>query len=80
MHWWRIERRGKRSHTKRGMWPAFRRASEVAEARFRSGLSAYLPVLDSQRELYNAQLEEARIRLAQVVAVTQLYKALGGSY
>ena len=59
---------------------AFRRASQVAESRFRSGLSNFLPVLDSQRELYSAQLGEARIRLAQVVAVTQLYKALGGGF
>lgn len=59
---------------------AFRRASQVAESRFRSGLSSYLPVLDSQRELYSAQLGEARIRLAQIVAVTQLYKALGGGF
>ncbi len=59
---------------------AFRRASQVAESRFRSGLSSFLPVLDSQRELYSAQLGEARIRLAQVVAVTQLYKALGGGF
>jgi len=59
---------------------AFQRASQVAESRFRSGLSNFLPVLDSQRELYSAQLGEARIRLAQVVAVTQLYKALGGGF
>jgi len=59
---------------------AFRRASQVAESRFRNGLSDFLPVLDSQRELYSAQLGEARIRLAQAVAVTQLYKALGGGF
>jgi outer membrane protein, multidrug efflux system len=59
---------------------AFSRASQVAESRYRSGLSNFLPVLDSQRELYNAQLGEARIRLARVVAVTQLYKALGGGF
>jgi len=52
----------------------------VAESRFRSGLSNFLPVLDSQRELYSAQLGEARLRLARVVAVTQLYKALGGGF
>jgi multidrug efflux system outer membrane protein len=59
---------------------AFSRASQVAESRYRSGLSNFLPVLDSQRELYSAQLGEARIRLAQVVSVTQLYKALGGGF
>jgi outer membrane protein, multidrug efflux system len=59
---------------------AFRRASQVAESRFRSGLSNFLTVLDSQRELYSAQLGEARLRLAQVVAVIQLYKALGGGH
>lgn len=59
---------------------AFSRASQVAESRYRSGLSNFLPVLDSQRELYSAQLGEARLRLARVVTVTQLYKALGGGF
>jgi outer membrane protein, multidrug efflux system len=59
---------------------AYRRASQVAESRFKSGLSNFLPVLDSQRELYSAELGEARIKLARVVTVTQLYKALGGGY
>ena len=59
---------------------AFRRASQVAESQFRNGLSNFLPVLDSQRELYSAQIGEARLRLARVVTVTQLYKALGGGF
>lgn len=59
---------------------AFLRASQLAESRYRSGLSNLLPVLDSRRALYGAQIGEAHIRLAQVVAVTQLYKALGGGF
>ncbi len=60
------------------------RASEqalaVAELRYTSGLTGYLDVLDAQRTLLAAELAQSRALLAQLVAVVQLYRALGGGW
>jgi multidrug efflux system outer membrane protein len=47
-------------------------------ARNKVGLTAYLEVLDSQRELVSAQQGATQARRAQLEASAQLYKALGG--
>jgi multidrug efflux system outer membrane protein len=59
---------------------ASRRTLELAELRYRNGLSAYLDVLDAQRQLFQAELALAGTRRAQLVAVVQVYKALGGGW
>ncbi len=51
---------------------------EIATARNQAGLTAYLEVLDSQRELVSAQQGTTQVRRAQLEASAQLYKALGG--
>jgi multidrug efflux system outer membrane protein len=51
---------------------------EIAMARNKVGLTAYLEVLDSQRELVSAQQGATQVRRAQLEASAQLYKALGG--
>ena len=56
------------------------RAVELAEARYEEGLADYLDVLDSQRELFSAELDLAQTQRAQLVAVVRLYKALGGGW
>ena len=57
-----------------------RRAVELSEVRYEEGLSDYLDVLDAQRELFNAEVDLARTRRSQLVALVQLYKALGGGW
>lgn len=59
---------------------ASREALEVAEFRYRSGLTSYLSVLDAQRTLLAAELAESRTLGAQLIAVVQLYRALGGGW
>ena len=59
---------------------ASREALDVAESRYRSGLTTYLDVLDAQRTLLAAEVEESRTLLTQLVAVVQLYRALGGGW
>jgi multidrug efflux system outer membrane protein len=59
---------------------ASRRALELAELRYRNGLSPYLDVLDAQRQLFGAELNVAAARRAQLVALVQVYKALGGGW
>jgi multidrug efflux system outer membrane protein len=59
---------------------ASREALEVAESRYRSGLTTYLDVLDAQRTLLAAEVEESRTLLSQLVSIVQLYRALGGGW
>lgn len=51
---------------------------EIALARNKVGLTGYLEVLDSQRELVSAQQGTTQVRRAQLETAAQLYKALGG--
>jgi multidrug efflux system outer membrane protein len=59
---------------------ALRRALELAELRYQTGVSGYLEVLDAQRGLFEAELALSQAQLGQLVAAVQLYKALGGSW
>ena len=59
---------------------ASREALSVAESRYTSGLTSYLDVLDAQRTLLAAEVEESRTLLTQLVALVQLYRALGGGW
>jgi multidrug efflux system outer membrane protein len=47
-------------------------------ARNKVGLTGYLDVLDSEREVLSAQLGATQVRRAQLEASAQLFKALGG--
>lgn len=59
---------------------AERKVLELAEIRYRGGVSAYLEVLDAQRSLFGAELDESQTVHDNVVAMIQLYKALGGGW
>jgi outer membrane protein TolC len=50
----------------------------LAYVRYRGGVDTQLNALDSDRDLFQAQLDLARIRLEELLTVVQLYKALGG--
>ena len=53
---------------------------ELAELRYRGGVSDYLPVLDAQRSLFNAEIDEATTASEHTRSLIQLYKALGGGW
>src|SRR5213083_300317 len=59
---------------------ASREALSIAEFRYTSGLTSYLNVLDAQRTLLATEIAESRTLLSQLVAVVQLYRALGGGW
>jgi outer membrane protein, multidrug efflux system len=59
---------------------ALRRALELAELRYSTGVSNYLEVLDAERSLFQAELSASQAELQQLTAAVQLYKALGGSW
>jgi outer membrane protein, multidrug efflux system len=59
---------------------AERKVVEMAELRYKGGVSAYLEVLDAQRSLFNAELDEAATMGSHLVSLVRLYKALGGGW
>jgi multidrug efflux system outer membrane protein len=52
----------------------------LSNLRYEGGIDAYLSVLDSERELFDAEIDLARIRLDEVLTVVLLYKSLGGGW
>ena len=59
---------------------AAQRAFAAADKRYLHGVSSYLEVLDAQRELFNGELALTRTQFEELVAIVQLYKALGGGW
>jgi multidrug efflux system outer membrane protein len=59
---------------------ALRRALQLAELRYRSGVASYVEVLEAQRSLFDAELGLSQAQLRQLAAAVQLYRALGGSW
>jgi multidrug efflux system outer membrane protein len=59
---------------------ALRRALELAQTRYDTGVSNYLEVLDAQRGLFDAELAASQAELQQLTSAVRLYKALGGSW
>jgi len=57
-----------------------RRAVELAESLYKSGLSSLTPVLDNQRRLYEAEDQFVLGQLAVTERVVDTYKALGGGW
>jgi multidrug efflux system outer membrane protein len=52
----------------------------LAYLRYRGGVDTQLNALDADRDLFQAQLDLANIRLEELLAIVQLYKALGGGW
>ena len=63
-----------------GRVAAERKVLELAELRYRGGVAAYLEVLDAQRSLFGAELDEAQTIGSNLVSLVRLYKALGGGW
>jgi multidrug efflux system outer membrane protein len=53
---------------------------ELSELRYEGGVTSYTEVLDAQRFLFDAELALADVRRARLVAMVQLYRALGGGW
>jgi NodT family efflux transporter outer membrane factor (OMF) lipoprotein len=59
---------------------ALTESARLATQRYEGGLDSYLPVLDAQRNLFQGELELARLRQQVLASVVQLYRALGGGW
>jgi len=54
--------------------------TRLAYVRYRGGVDTQLNALDADRDLFQARLSLAEIRLNELLSVVQLYKALGGGW
>jgi NodT family efflux transporter outer membrane factor (OMF) lipoprotein len=54
--------------------------TRLAYVRYRGGVDTLLNALDADRDQFQAELNLAQIRLAELLTVVQLYKALGGGW
>lgn len=52
----------------------------LAYVRYEGGVDTLLNALDSDRDLFQAQLSLSQVRLNELLSVVQLYKALGGGW
>jgi multidrug efflux system outer membrane protein len=59
---------------------ALQAAVELSNSRFTGGLANYYEVLESQQELFPAEIALARNRLDELLSVVALYRALGGGW
>lgn len=59
---------------------ALRETERLSNLRYRGGLDSYLQVLDAQRNLFQGELALAQLRRDELVAVVELYRALGGGW
>jgi len=55
-------------------------AVRVSTKRYLAGKASYFEVLESQQQLFPAELNLARVERDQLLAIVQLYKALGGGW
>ncbi len=59
---------------------AARKAATLSRARYDGGVVSYLEVLDSDRTLFEAELQESLTQQQALAAVVELYRALGGGW
>lgn len=53
---------------------------DLSKARYDNGYTQYLEVLDAQRSLFDAELQESITLQQQLNATVELYRALGGNF
>jgi multidrug efflux system outer membrane protein len=56
------------------------KAQQLSQARYEAGYSGFLEVLDSQRTLNSAQLQQQTARRNHLAATVDLFRALGGGW
>jgi multidrug efflux system outer membrane protein len=59
---------------------AVRDGHRLATARYEGGVSSYLEVLEAERILFRSELELVQVRHDQLLAMVQMYRALGGGW
>jgi multidrug efflux system outer membrane protein len=60
--------------------PALSQQTDLAYQRYYGGVTPYLEVLDSDRQLFESELRLTQDRANELLAVIALYRALGGGW
>lgn len=55
-------------------------AARLSRSRYEGGVTSYLEVLDSERQLFTAELNLAQAQRDELLAIVLLYRALGGGW
>ena len=55
-------------------------AVRLSRSRYEGGVTSYLEVLDSERQLFTAELTLAQVQRDELLAIVRLYRALGGGW
>jgi multidrug efflux system outer membrane protein len=53
---------------------------DISITRYLGGLATYIEVLDAQQQLYPAEFALAQTERDQLLAVVEIYRALGGGW
>jgi multidrug efflux system outer membrane protein len=69
-----------RTTTEQSRVKALRDAYRLANLSYRNGESSLLDVLDSERGLLQAELDQVQAQRGQLSATADLFKALGGGW
>jgi multidrug efflux system outer membrane protein len=59
---------------------ALKERARLAYLRYEGGVDSLLNALDADRDYFEAQIALAQIKLNELTAVVQLYRALGGGW
>lgn len=71
---------GEQLRAQQAQTAAEQKRSDLAELRFRNGISSFLDVLDAQRALFQTQQATIIVQAAQQQNLVTLYKVLGGGW
>ncbi len=75
-----LQKAGEQRGSQQKRVEAERKVVELSELRYRGGVAAYLEVLDAQRSLFNAEIDETSSMSEHVNSLIRLYRALGGGW
>lgn len=70
----------KESESRQRQMDAAINAARLSRARYDGGQTAYLEVLDTERSMFNSELETTAVRRYYLSSYIYLYKALGGGW
>ena len=59
---------------------ALTETTRLATLRYQGGADSYLQVLNAESDLFQAQLAQAQLRLQELLAFVDFYRALGGGW
>jgi multidrug efflux system outer membrane protein len=59
---------------------SLRDAAQLANIRYQGGVTSYLEVLDTERQLFDNELTLAQAQRDELLAIVRIYRALGGGW